>query len=147
MNTGWVVLLGTYAKAYWIVPFLISVFLGGYIPKYLSEYLYGRIEKEVDAEDGDTPIRDVPVLPWLMGYVERALVTLSVMWLSSSAGTLIAGLLALKMAGGWGALKVGTTRSRAVYSVALVCSLISIMWAVGWGLLAAPWFPSQIKGP
>jgi hypothetical protein len=145
-RTGWLVLLSDYAKTYWIVSLLISVFLGGLLPKYLTIYLYGVVDK-LEKEPGDKPIADVPVLPWLTGYVERALVTVVVMWFPASAGTLIVGWLALKMAGGWGALKTGTTRARASYSVALVGSLLSILWALGWGMLASPWWPAQSIAP
>jgi hypothetical protein len=146
MGTGWLVLLSGYAKTYWFVSFLISVFAGGLLPKYLTTYLYdvvGKLEKEGD----DKPIVKMPMLPELTGYIERALVTVVVMWLPASAGTLIAAWLALKMAGGWGALRTGTTRARAAYSVALVGSLLSITWALGWGLLASPWWPARIMGP
>ena len=146
MSTGWLVVLSDYAKTYWFVSFLISVFAGGLLPKYLTTYLYDVVEK-LEKEGDDRPIAKVPGLPGLTGYVERALVTVVVMWLPASAGTLIAAWLALKMAGGWGALRTGTTRARASYSVALVGSLLSIMWALGWGLLASPWWPAQTMGP
>ena len=44
-RTGWLVLLSDYAKTYWIVSLLISVFLGGLLPKYLTIYLYGVVDK------------------------------------------------------------------------------------------------------
>jgi hypothetical protein len=144
MSTGWLVLLSDYAKTYWFVSLLISVFLGGLLPKYVTTYLYGLVEK-IEKEPDDRPIAELPGrLAEITGYLERLLVTVVVMWLPASAGALIMGWLVLKMAGGWGALKTGTTRVRASYAVALMGSLLSVLWALGWGLLASPWWPGKI---
>jgi hypothetical protein len=144
MSTGWLALLSEYAKTYWFVSLLISVFLGGLLPKYVTSYLYGLVE-QIEKEPDDRPITELPGrLAELTGYLERLLVTVVVMWLPASAGALIMGWLVLKMAGGWGALKTGTTRVRASYAVALVGSLLSVLWALGWGLLASPWWPGKI---
>jgi hypothetical protein len=146
MSTEWLVWLGQLAKIYWDVAFFIAVFLGGIVPGLLSKFLYAQIKKSVRWEKGDVHLRRVPYLPCLMGYIERAFVFLVVMWLPASAGTAIGGLLAIKMVGGWGSIKSGTTRARAYYSVSLICGLISIMTAILVGLLAAPWWtPTQIK--
>jgi len=119
-----------------LVAFLVAVFLGGLLPGRLSDHLYEEIKTTVAEEEGDIPLGRVPSLPRLMGYVERAFVFILVVWLPGSAGTAIAALLAIKMAGGWGAVKTGTTRARASYSVSLICGLISIMTALVLGLLA-----------
>jgi hypothetical protein len=146
MGTGWLGLLCEYTKTYWFVSLLISVFLGGLLPKYVTTYLYGLVEN-LEKEADEKPIAALPGrLAELTGYVERALVTVVVMWLPASAGAFIAGWLVVNMAGGWGALKTGTTRARASYAVALVGSLLSVMWALGWGLLASPWWPGKIIG-
>ena len=63
-------------------------------------------------------------------------------WLGQLAALPMAGLLAVKMVGGWGSIKSGTTRARAAYSVSLICGLISIITALVFGLLArqiSPW--------
>jgi hypothetical protein len=140
MSTEWLVWLGQLAGL--PIAFLIAVFLGGKWPGRLSEHLYEEIEKAVEPEPGDIPLKRVPKLPRLMGYVERALVFIVVVWAQQSAGTAIAGLLAVKMVGGWGSIKTGTTRARASYSISLICGLISIMTALVLGLLArqiSPW--------
>ena len=59
MGTGWLVLLSDYAKTYWFVSFLISVFAGGLLPKYLTAYLYDLVEK-LEKEGDDRPIVRVP---------------------------------------------------------------------------------------
>jgi len=130
MATEWLAWLGQ------LVAFLIAVFLGGLLPGRLSDYLYKEIKETVDEEPGDIPLKRVPSLPRLMGYVERAFVFILVVWAPQSAGTAIAALLAIKMAGGWGAVKTGTTRARASYSVSLICGLFSIMIALVIALLA-----------
>jgi len=146
MGTGFLPLISGYAKTYWIASLLISVFAGHFIPKYVTKHLYKVVQVQAKKEtEEDRPIVFISELPRWIGWIERTLITLVVMWLPASAGTVIAGLLALKMAGGWGAVKSGTTQARAVYSVSLIGSLLSILWAVLWGVLAAPWWPSQIK--
>jgi hypothetical protein len=145
MGTGFLSWISGYAKTYWVIALLISVFVGHFIPRYVTKHLYKVVEEKTKNEtDKDRPIVFITELPRWIGWIERTLVTLVVMWLPASAGTVIAALLALKMAGGWGALKTGTTKARAVYSVSLVGSLLSILWAVLCGVLAAPWWPSQI---
>jgi hypothetical protein len=114
------------------------------IPKYVTKHLYNKVVQVKKETEEDRPIVFISELPRWIGWIERTLITLVVMWFPASAGTVIAGLLALKMAGGWGAVKSGTTQARAVYSVSLIGSLLSILWAVLWGVLAAPWWPSQI---
>jgi len=130
MSTEWLVSVGQ------LLAFLIAVFLGGLVPGRLSDHLYKTEVETLPLEKDDAPIGRVRALPRLMGYVERALVFILVMWLPGSAGTAIAGLLAIKMVGGWGSIKSGTTRARASYSVSLICSLISIMTALVLGHLA-----------
>jgi hypothetical protein len=145
MGTGFLPWISGYAKTYWVTALLISVFVGHFIPKYVTKHLCNKVVQEAKKEtEDDRPIVFISELPRWIGWIERALITLVVMWLPASAGTVIAGLLALKMAGGWGAVKSGTTQARAVYSVSLIGSLLSILWAVLWGVLAATWWPSQI---
>jgi hypothetical protein len=145
MDTGFLLWISGYAKTYWVIALLISVFVGHFIPKCVTKHLYKVVQEKAKNEtDEDRPIVFISELPRWIGWIERTLITLVVMWLPASAGTVIVGLLALKMAGGWGAVKAGTTQARAVYSVSLVGSLLSILWAVLWGVLAAPWWPSQI---
>jgi hypothetical protein len=140
MNTGLIAFLHAYAKTYWLLPFLISVIVGGYPAKWLTEHLYRGLEKLPKADDDPETLETVRGLTACIGYVERAFITALVIWLPESAGTAMAGLLALKMAGGWGALKNGSTRTRAAYSIGLIGSLLSFMSAIAFGLLAAPWW-------
>jgi hypothetical protein len=142
MGTGWVAWLSGYAKEYLAITFLISVVVGDIPARLLTNYLYRTVSK-IPAEEGDRPIARLPKLPAITGYLERAFMTAIVIWMPGSAGTFIGGWIALKMVGGWGTLKTGTTRSRAVYSVALIGSLASAGWAVALGFLAAPWWPGM----
>jgi hypothetical protein len=142
MSTEWLVWLGQLAGL--LIAGLVAVFLGGIWPGRLANRLY---EKEVETlqlekDDDGKPINRTTSLPRLMGYVERALVFILVVWAPQSAGTAIAGLLGIKMVGGWGSIKTGTTRARAAYSVSLICGLISILTALVLALLArqiSPW--------
>jgi hypothetical protein len=73
-----------------------------------------------------------------VGMVERLLLTILTIWLPQALGPIAAAVIAAKVVLGWGDLGGSTTGrpGRTRYSVSLMNSLVSIIWAIGCGIWA-----------
>jgi hypothetical protein len=71
-----------------------------------------------------------------IGIVERLLVTMLTIWVPQALGALAATLLVLKAVMGWGDLQNNQDirPARARYGIALMNSVVSMIWAIGWGI-------------
>ena len=72
------------------------------------------------------------------GVLERALLTIFVLWLPMAAGPFVGAWIAVKAVIGWGGQDQKENDARARYVVALSGSMVSILWAVSWGIWAKP---------
>jgi len=73
------------------------------------------------------------LLAIMIGVLERGLLTTFIIWLPQAAGPFAGAWIAVKAVAGWGD-KRDDIASRSRYYVALIGSLVSIFWAVGWGI-------------
>src|SRR5262249_262197 len=76
-----------------------------------------------------------------VGVVERGLLTTLVIWLPMAVGPLAAAWLGVKAVVGWAGmnespLHKGTHPARARFTVTIVGSAFSFLWAIGWGIWA-----------
>jgi hypothetical protein len=73
--------------------------------------------------------------PFLIGVLERAVVTTIVGWDLPGSAVYVIGWMALKHAGCWWDLKDGGKASREKFQVGLLGTLLSVLFAVAGGLL------------
>jgi hypothetical protein len=75
----------------------------------------------------------------IFGVLERTLLTTFVLWLPTGAGAFVGALLIAKAAIGWGDLGDNKKDAgRARYVVTMFGSMVSILWAVAWGIWGMP---------
>jgi hypothetical protein len=72
------------------------------------------------------------------GLLERTLLTTFVLWLPMAVGPFAGTWIVAKGIIGWGDLDSKTEDGRARYAVTLMGSLVSILWAIGWGIWGNP---------
>jgi hypothetical protein len=73
MGAGFLPWISGYAKTYWIIALLISVFMGHFIPKYVTKHLYNKVvqvQAKKETEE-DRPIVFISELPGLVGLSAR----------------------------------------------------------------------------
>ena len=68
------------------------------------------------------------------GVLERTLITTLVLWLPMAVGPFAGAWLVVKSIVGWAGMDVKEHAARARFSVTLFGSLVSILWALGWGI-------------
>jgi hypothetical protein len=76
----------------------------------------------------------------LMGIVERLLLTITTLWEPQALGPIAAALIAVKEILGWADLKPkdNDRPSRIRYSVSFMNNLVSVIWAISWGIWGMP---------
>src|SRR3954471_11089284 len=114
---------------------LASVVAGLPVTYGTTAFLYRRLNRKYP-EDLKGPHRDA----WMgtvIGLVERGLVTTLTFWLPQSLGPLVGSWMVIKAAGAWTPDGIpGHLARRVRYFAAILGSLISVFWAIGWGLWA-----------
>ena len=116
-----------------IAAFALSVILGGVVTSIIWWVLHGIVDRTAQAT-AKKPER-VFWIPLVVGVVERILITTMVGWSVGASGAFIATWILIKALGGWSRLKGESPYFRSVYSVGLICSAISALFAVAGGLL------------
>lgn len=116
-----------------IVGYGVSVFVAMPVTYLWSRALHASVTHlrrpaERDAER-------VPWIPFVVGVVERVLVTTLVGWNVSGAAGFIGAWIAVKSAGGWQSWSKGTTYGRAILFIGLLGSALSILFAIAGGLI------------
>jgi hypothetical protein len=114
----------------------ISIFGGFIVTLAWSEgwhwYLRWKFPTVFKTRDGLRPIGIT------IGLIERGLITTLVVFMQPAVGPFAGAWIVVKAAAGWGSLKNDTLPSRSRYYVTLLGSLVSIFWAIAWGLWGMP---------
>ncbi len=74
-------------------------------------------------------------IPLMIGILERALITTVVGWDLPGSAVFVIGWMVLKTAGSWQDLQSGTPDSRARFSVGLLGTLLSVLFALIGGVM------------
>jgi hypothetical protein len=112
---------------------LLASVLGGVVATVIwaeiSHFLLRKSYPEFTGKDRSNLIGPI------MGIVERLLLTILTLWLPQALGPIAAAVIAVKAVLGWGDLQASNTRpGRTRYSVSFMNGLVSIIWAVAWGI-------------
>jgi hypothetical protein len=117
----------------------MSIVGGAVVTLIWTELLHWIVRRQF--RKGPEPSRIRP-LPAISGLLERAVVTALVIWIPAGTGPFMGTWIVAKAAGGWAfvARPQGYTddHEKALYFVGLLGSLVSLGWALGWGLWAPP---------
>jgi hypothetical protein len=124
----------------WLIGFVgVSLILGSlvtyFVWKKLDSYFKETAEeKKWVLEPDDT--EKIKLQPVLIGILERCVFSFLVAFEVSGVAAAIVGWMALKMATGWNRISKGETKYRMLAFNGLICSLISLFFAVIGGLIA-----------
>lgn len=120
------------AKNYpFVTALTMSVVVGMVVTWIWSSILHRMLKKDYNDQR----------LPWIgvaFGVLERGLLTTFVLWLPQAAGPFVGAWIAVKAVTGWGDLDQKQEKGRRRYAVTLMGSMLSILWAVGWGIWGMP---------
>ena len=118
-----------------IIALLVSVIGGAIVTFCWSElwhwYLHKSYPEAFPGSDRDR------VIAISLGVLERGVFTALVLWLPAAVGAPAGAWIVVKSAAGWGALAGGKEAGRSRFYVALMGSLVSISWAMFWGIWGA----------
>jgi hypothetical protein len=120
-----------------ICAYAMSVALGIPITLGWTISLFWLLNKQIGPSQTDSTTR-IWWIPMAIGIFERAIATTLIIWTPKIIAPFIGGWIALKVAGGWGLLKEPTTRNRATFFIGLLGSIVSLGWAIAWGLYVMP---------
>lgn len=77
-------------------------------------------------------------MPIAIGVLERAVMTSFAIWVPMALGPFMGTWIVAKAAGGWALVVTGEDHKRALYFAGLLGSIVSLGWALAWGLWAPP---------
>ena len=117
----------------YVIGYTLSVFIAMPVTAYWSRRLHAAVVcLRQDAEEEATR---VPWIPLLVGLFERVIITTFVGWNVSGTAGFIGAWVAVKSAGGWQNWSKGTTYGRAILSIGLLGSAMSILFGLVGGLI------------
>jgi hypothetical protein len=73
-------------------------------------------------------------IPAFTGALERLLLTITAIWLQPAVGPIAAAIIAVKVVLQWGDLDGKSRSARTRYLVSFTNNLVSITWAIAWGI-------------
>ncbi|MCX7311401.1 MAG: hypothetical protein WCG92_21700 [Hyphomicrobiales bacterium] len=114
-----------------LTAMILSVFGGIPVTWLWTEFLHRLLKRT------ETDIRR----QWVgitFGILERTLLTTFVLWLPIGAGAFAGAWIIVKAVTGWGGLDQKLEPARARYAVVLMGTIVSIIWAIGWGIWGMP---------
>ncbi len=130
---GWVIGLG-----------LISLGLGSLVSWLVWKKLHGLFERTVKEENWDFNREDaekIPIYPVLIGLIERTFFAVLVAFHVSGAASALVLWMIVKMTTGWNRVQKGGTAYRMLAFTGLICSVVSLFFAVVGGLVSSGYIP------
>jgi hypothetical protein len=95
-------------RTYWVIALLISVFVGHFIPSYVTKHLYKVVKEKAKPETADDrPIVHIAELPCWIGLIERTLNNVSCNVASGKCGNSNCSVACIEDGG-----RVGRTKDR-----------------------------------
>jgi hypothetical protein len=125
---------------FWSALFIFSIGLGVPVTWLWSWILHSLNQKNYEKLPEDAGKRH-HAFSITFGIVERALLTTLVLWLPMAVGPIAAAWLGVKAVVGWAGMNEAEDHkaghpARARFSVTLLGSAFSFLWAIGWGIWA-----------
>jgi hypothetical protein len=123
--------------------FAMSIGAGALVTLVWSETVHRSVERKFKGLEYPEITR-ITWMPAMIGVLERALVTTFAIWLPMALGPFMGAWIVAKAAGGWLLIPPGgeapkfNDYKRARNSAGLMASVVSLGWAVAWGLWAPP---------
>ncbi len=122
-----------YLRAIFTIPVWalgFSIFLGAIVTYLWANCLYSCFASKDEEERRDRRIAAIN------GMVIRSFITSLVIWLPQAVGPTVAALLAAHALIAWAGLDNKEKPSRIRYTISMLYHIVSIFWAIAWGLWA-----------
>jgi hypothetical protein len=116
------------------IALAISVIGGALVTFIWAECWYRAFRKQLGANS-----QRARGIAALNGVVIRGLLTTTVIWMPQTTGAIVAGLLAVHGFTAWGGLQPQQQENihgRTRYTISMLNHIISIFWAIAWGIPA-----------
>lgn len=117
------------------VALFVSIWVVGIVTKPITDYFHAQLRRQ-HGEDYK-PAERINWIGSLIGYLERGLLTILVIWLPGAVGPTLAAIIAVKAASGWGSMGQDKPAGRARYFVIFMGTMVSCTLAVVCGLVTA----------
>ena len=123
-----------------VVALAGSVVLGAAFTLVSAEMLHNSLEGTFPniAAAGPSRVRWIGAM---IGALHRGLLTTLVIWLPAATGPVAGALLAVHAILGWGGVDSQTLPGRARYNISMTNQMVSIFWAIAWGIWGIPTKP------
>jgi hypothetical protein len=113
-----------------------SIVLGAVFTFLWAEFSYYLRRRKFPVTEADPEAERGRWTSAIMGILQRAFLTTIVIWLPMSTGPIAATLIVVNVAVGWGRYDTKSLEGRSRYTVSLMNGIVSVFWAIAWGIWA-----------